>query len=887
MRKILLLIGLLTFFLSSCGSTLEITVNFETNGGSQVPSQVFNEESEFTLPNSPTKENFIFVGWFLDENLETPFSVAGILKLEPKDSITVYAKWEYDPEIVGSSPVYQGMDVSSVSNTQASFPLSYKNNSITTITSGIDDEIPTIDIPEQPDLTYYANPNEEIFVSIFLTNPDSQVILRFKLNGVIYQSFEFQEGSSSELLIVKVNAGEISGIKELTIDEIKYVENVSNIIKDAEFEGNRTIQMGVTYQHPIEAFIVSEVITSTSYTLTMTITDTDDLMNVYENPMVFYLFDGVSIIYTQSLNVEYNTIEFSYLNPSKTYEYAIASTYDLLDGYSSRSFIAAQARFTTKDIVTIDSVFPLQDSISFELTINDDREVGFLSAIELYQNETLMESLTDLNVRTFENLQSNIEYTIKVTYSYDLNEGSGQKNIEYITNITIAAFNISYYSVSDVDYDSQNYIILNPGESITNIFINQNYSSILTSNNRVLMWGNNDLGQLGDGSNTNRTIPIDITDSFNLDDGDYIKQISMGPFSASAISSKGRLFTWGDTNNSPEEITYLFNLETDEIITSVFLNIYKNLVFTSDGRIFEWDLFKLIKTRDITNLFNLDEGETIVKTVSGGLHYLFLTSKGKIMTLGENLYGQLGNGSTVSSEIPLDITNQFDFSEDEVIVDISTGSYHSMSITSSNRVFTWGENMYGQLGNGTFEHSNVPLDITNNFTLSEEEIITKIFAGGGSSFVITSEDQIFTWGMKFADGGGVILLGFINFPQTFNEEFTLASDEKIVDLYSSGNSFIAYTTNQEYLVWGKNDFGQIAIGSFSIFESPQELPIFNAEFLDEVEYYFNETIREYIPTKEGYIFDGWYTDLTFTTQYVFNTMPAEDLVLYAKWIKNE
>jgi len=645
--------------------------------------------------------------------------------------------------------------------------------------------------------------------------------------------------------------------------------------------------MGVTYQHPIEAFIVSEVITSTSYTLTMTIKDTDDLMNVYENPMVFYLFDGVSIIYTQSLNVEYNTIEFPYLNPSTTYEYAIASTYDLLDGFSLRSFIAAQARFTTKDIVTIDSVFPLQDSISFELTINDARKVGFLSAIELYQNETLIESLTDLNVRKFENLQSNTEYTIKVTYRYDLNEGNGEKNIEYNTNITIAAFNVSYYSVTNVDYDSQNYIILNPGEEITNIFINQNYTSILTSNNRVLIWGNNDLGQLGDGSNNNSTVPIDITDSFNLDN-DYIKQISMAPYSASAISSKGRLFTWGDGNNSPEDITYLFNLETDEIITSVFQNMYKNLVITSNGRIFEWDLFKLIKTRDITNLFNLDEAESIVKTVSGGFHYLFLTSKGKIITLGENMYGQLGNDSTVSSEIPLDITNTFDFLDDEVIVDIGIGSFHSMSITSSNRVFSWGSNLNGQLGDGTFESSSIPIDITNNFSLSEEEIITKIFAGGGSSFAITSENQIFTWGMKFVDAGGQMsVIGSINIPQTFNEEFSLANNENIVDIYSNGNSFIAFTSIDEYLVWGKNDFGQIAIGSFSILTSPQDLPVFNTELLDDVEYYYNETITEYIPTKEGYIFGGWYTDLTFITKYVYSTMPAEDFILYAKWIKIE
>ena len=58
MRKILVLIGLLTFFLSACGGPLEIEVTFETNGGSIISSMIFNEENTFTLPNNPTKEGF-------------------------------------------------------------------------------------------------------------------------------------------------------------------------------------------------------------------------------------------------------------------------------------------------------------------------------------------------------------------------------------------------------------------------------------------------------------------------------------------------------------------------------------------------------------------------------------------------------------------------------------------------------------------------------------------------------------------------------------------------------------------------------------------------------------------------------------------------------------
>ena len=94
MRKLLFLIGILTFFLSSCESTLEVTVNFDTNGGSEVPSQIFNEESVFNLPDTPTKEGHTFLGWFLDATFDTPFSVEGVLALEPEDTLTLYASWQ-------------------------------------------------------------------------------------------------------------------------------------------------------------------------------------------------------------------------------------------------------------------------------------------------------------------------------------------------------------------------------------------------------------------------------------------------------------------------------------------------------------------------------------------------------------------------------------------------------------------------------------------------------------------------------------------------------------------------------------------------------------------------------------------------------------------------
>lgn len=343
-----------------------------------------------------------------------------------------------DPVLNGLPPVYQGMQVSNsnlaLSNERA-FVLSqsFKTN------LGINDNIPTLDIPEQENLTYYANRNQDIFVNVRLFNPDGQVILRFTLNGVIYQSFQFEAGSNSELLVVKVNAGNVSGVKELTIDEIKYVENETNTLRDAIFDGNRTIKIGVSYSNEVLATLVSQVVGSTRFQANINIVDDDNLTSIYENMPIFYLFDGTDMVYTQTLSIGTNVIEYSKMHPNKKYEYAIAMTYDLLDGIGKQLKVALNQEIVTESIIEISSMSTTQESISFEIDTNDSLNVGEVSSIELYLVDTLVESLTNLNVRTFTALLSNNAYQIQVTYTYDLNDGLGEKEIIKTQTVTTLA----------------------------------------------------------------------------------------------------------------------------------------------------------------------------------------------------------------------------------------------------------------------------------------------------------------------------------------------------------------------------------------------------------------------------------------------------------------
>ncbi|MFX8285805.1 hypothetical protein ABTL53_19895, partial [Acinetobacter baumannii] len=68
-----------------------------------------------------------------------------------------------------------------------------------------------------------------------------------------------------------------------------------------------------------------------------------------------------------------------------------------------------------------------------------------------------------------------------------------------------------------------------------------------------------------------------------------------------------------------------------------------------------------------------------------------------------NDFGQLGDGNLVSSTTPVPVTGLTDVEQ------ISGGTFHSLALRSDGTVWAWGSNIYGQLGDGTFNDSSLPV----------------------------------------------------------------------------------------------------------------------------------------------------------------------------------
>ncbi len=461
-------------------------------------------------------------------------------------------------------------------------------------------------------------------------------------------------------------------------------------------------------------------------------------------------------------------------------------------------------------------------------------------------------------------------------------------------------------------YDPLTDIALSYEETVIAIAAGHLHTLALTSDGHVSSWGFNLYGQLGDTDGMERHYPKDITDAFILLEDEQIIAIAAGYNSSIALTSQGRVFTFGENTdgqlgdettmykNTPTDITAYFSLLVDETITAIYMGGDNAAALTSLGRVFTWgdnsqgqlgDGTTIDKNTptDITAQLSLAVDETVQSMAIANKHYILYTSDNRVFSWGYNSSGQVGNGSITSQHTPLDITSQFNFSEGESIVEIATGELHTSLVTSMGRLFMWGENMNGQLGDGTTIDKNTPTDITLVFMyeLAFNEKINHVVLTEGHTMVMTSEQRVYAWGKNnYGQVGDETNLQRTE-PVEITTSFDVESNETIQAVFTGMNYSFAITSSSHVFGWGYNAYGQLGNGSTTTKPSITSVPFKGVYevFIEDVAY--NEALTAYTPTRVGFSLDAWYTDDMQTTTYMFSTMPDQDLMLYGRWVTEE
>ncbi|XP_058096201.1 RCC1 domain-containing protein RUG3, mitochondrial isoform X2 [Magnolia sinica] len=128
----------------------------------------------------------------------------------------------------------------------------------------------------------------------------------------------------------------------------------------------------------------------------------------------------------------------------------------------------------------------------------------------------------------------------------------------------------------------------------------------------------------------------------------------------------------------------------------------------------------------------------VVAVSCGGFFTMALTSEGKLWSWGANSNFELGRGDKVSDWRPQPVPSL----QDDRIIQIASGGYHSLALTDQGKVLSWGHGGQGQLGHSSLQNQKVPAVIE---ALAEEHIVY-IACGGSSSAAITDKGKLYMWG---------------------------------------------------------------------------------------------------------------------------------------------
>lgn len=287
----------------------------------------------------------------------------------------------------------------------------------------------TLDVVGSAESIYYADKNQDIFITIRLSNPDSYEILSFTLNGKKYSNYMFESGSDMENLVLKVNVGDVGGIVEYTIDAIKYVDGTE--IKDVRMDGDRTVKAGVRASDQTYVNVTNEQKTMTSISFDAQVVDLYSLIEKSGGYAKAVLYDGVNML-TKDIKVgEKTSVVFDNLTPNTVYQYGVVALYDNLSGNGVKLNTLYKKAVYTDTIVLFKDVQVGKESIEWGFVWNESFANKQMSAISLWQNGAKVQDV-DTTATRLDGLKSNNKYTLKATYK-NLQNQDETIAIEFVT----------------------------------------------------------------------------------------------------------------------------------------------------------------------------------------------------------------------------------------------------------------------------------------------------------------------------------------------------------------------------------------------------------------------------------------------------------------------
>ena len=271
-------------------------------------------------------------------------------------------------------------------------------------------------------------------------------------------------------------------------------------------------------------------------------------------------------------------------------------------------------------------------------------------------------------------------------------------------------------------------------KDIEEIESNYNHSLAINKQGEVYSWGLNLSGQIGDGTNENKKLPVKI---LNLP---QIESVSAGYRTSFGITKNGEVYSWGGScDNKGLDTWKKLNAEIGGSLNLAGGYYDRAGEMTDDPENYnDCNEISQVNMNINSKTPRLIEDLNLIKQVSAGYgHFLALNQSGEVYSWGCNLYGQLGRNQNVNDKLSQKPTVIQDLNS---IVQVQAGFRHSLALDKEGSIYSWGHNEYGELGNNSTKDRFTPQKIQN---LPK---IKKIIASHDYSLALDENNNLWTWG---------------------------------------------------------------------------------------------------------------------------------------------
>ncbi len=276
--------------------------------------------------------------------------------------------------------------------------------------------------------------------------------------------------------------------------------------------------------------------------------------------------------------------------------------------------------------------------------------------------------------------------------------------------------------------------------SAINISVGAYHSCALLEDNSIKCWGENDYGQLGDNTATDKYSPVSVVGISNA------VAIELGMYHSCALLSNHTIKCWGyngygqlGDNTIADKHTPVTVLGINNAV-DISAGDYHTCAVLSNGSVKCWGGNSDGQLGDGT--YNDHHTPVTVTGISnaiavsaGSSHTCALLSDNTIKCWGDNIDGELGDGTGAPSPTPVTVSGI------DTAISISSGAYYSCALLSDNTIKCWGSNSAGQLGDGTTTMRYSPVNVSS---INNARVVDAGF--GAHTCAVLSGGKVKCWG---------------------------------------------------------------------------------------------------------------------------------------------